>query len=239
MSFYDLRDALAEPGCAVCHLTRRASEEFVDSLLWESVNDPDARDRIREARGFCPSHAWALAGESASLGSVIISHDLLKNVLRILEAAKFQERRWLSLRSLRGNRESLSAKEAAAATTRLVTELTPQAQCPVCAHVQEMEDIYLSNLVEHFLGPDGLMAAYEASEGLCLPHFRGAMSRADNKALFEVLIEAQRRIWEKLADQLEEIIRKSDYRFRDEAIGQERGAGLRVIAALVGARPRK
>jgi hypothetical protein len=36
---------------------------------------------------------------------------------------------------------------------------------------------------------------------------------------------------------LDEIIRKSDYRYQDEARGEETGACLRAITALVGARP--
>jgi hypothetical protein len=40
-----------------------------------------------------------------------------------------------------------------------------------------------------------------------------------------------------LVDHLDEFIRKSDYRFRDEAWGEERDAWLRAIAALVGTQP--
>jgi hypothetical protein len=43
--------------------------------------------------------------------------------------------------------------------------------------------------------------------------------------------------WERLVAQLSESIRKSDYRHLDEVWGDEAGAWLRGIAALVGARP--
>jgi hypothetical protein len=55
--------------------------------------------------------------------------------------------------------------------------------------------------------------------------------------LYTGATKAQRAIWERLVGQLSESIRKSDYRFQGEAWGEESGAWLRAIAALVGARP--
>jgi len=47
-------------------------------------------------------------------------------------------------------------------------------------------------------------------------------------------VSVQRVIWERLTDQLSEIIRKSDYRFLDEPWGEEGDAWLRAIAVLAG-----
>jgi hypothetical protein len=58
MSFYDLSNALPQPGCAVCRLKAAATQRYLDSMLWESVNDPGLRHDIRQARGFCHEHAW-------------------------------------------------------------------------------------------------------------------------------------------------------------------------------------
>jgi hypothetical protein len=99
-----------------------------------------------------------------------------------------------------------------------------------------MEGIYLSTLLEHLLGEDGLLIAYQSSDGLCLPHFRQALSRVRDETVFEALVTAQRAIWERLVGHLSETIRKSDYRFQGEPRGEESGAWLRAIAALVGAR---
>jgi hypothetical protein len=128
MSFYDLRDALSEPGCPICRLKARAAERYLDGLLWESVNDPGVRAQVRR-----------------------------------------------------------------------------------------------------------LLSIYEASEGLCLPHFRQALRCVRDEAVFQSLVNAQRAIWRRLANQLAEAIRKSDARFRDEPAGDESGAWLRGIAALSGA----
>ncbi len=231
--FYDLRDALAEPECAICRLTAGAADQYLESLLWESVNDPEVRHDIRQARGFCHEHSWRLARQRASLGATIITNDVLRDVLRIMENAHFQAPPILSLRR---TQEARDPKQPAAATADVVARLTPQQPCPVCVEAEKMECIYLSTLIENLLGEEGLLDAFESSDGLCLPHFRQALTQVREEAIFGALVNAQRAIWERLAGQLSEIIRKADYRFQDEAPGEERGASLRAIAALAGTR---
>lgn len=233
MSFFDLRDALAQPGCAVCRLKDESVDRFLDSLLWESVNDPGVRHDIRQARGFCHDHAWKLARNGASVGVAIITRDVLQHLLRTLESARFQV---LSPLSRRWTQEVLDRKQPTAATADLVAQLAAQAACPACTQAEIMEDVYLGTLLEHLLGEDGLLIAYEASEGLCLLHFRQALTRVRDETLFEALVSAQRVIWGRLVAQLSEAIRKSDARFRGEPRGEESGASLRAIAALVGPR---
>jgi hypothetical protein len=235
MSFYDLRDALGQPGCAICRLKAQAVEQYLDGLLWESVNDPGLRANIRQARGFCHVHAWGLVRNGASVGVAIIMQDVLQTLLKTLEGAQFQELPPLSLRRVQ---ERLDPGQPAAATAELIAQLNPQAPCPACAQVEKMESIYLHTLVEHLLGEGDLIAAYAASDGLCLPHFRQALSRVRDEAVFEALVDAQRSIWERLVGHLAEIIRKSDDRFRHEPHGEELGGALRAIAALSGPRPR-
>jgi hypothetical protein len=48
MSYYDLRDALAQPGCPVCRLKADAVKHHLDGLLWESVNDVGVRHACRD-----------------------------------------------------------------------------------------------------------------------------------------------------------------------------------------------
>ncbi len=233
MSFYDMRDALAQADCAVCRLKAKAGDQYLDSLLWESVNDPGVREVIRLALGFCHEHAWELARHRASIGVTIIMNDVLGNVLDVMEDARFQAP---SVLSLRRTQEALDPRQPASATADVVTQLTPQLRCPVCIQVEKMEDIYLRTLIESLLGEDGLLDVFESSDGLCLPHFRQTLTRVRDKAVFEALVNAQRAIWEQLTDQLREIIRKSDYRYQNEPRGEESGASLRAIAALSGAR---
>jgi hypothetical protein len=232
-SFYDLRDALAHSDCVICNLSAEATDQFLESLLWESVNDPEVRDKIRQARGFCSDHSWRLARHRESLGATIIMNDVLRDTLRVMEDAHFQEPPLLSLRRTQA---ALHPKQPAAATADLVAQLSARQRCPACVEAEKMESVFLSTLTENLLGEDGLLADFESSNGLCLPHFRQALTRVRDEAIFEALVEVQRTIWERLVGQLSEIIRKADYRFQNESPGKESGASLRAIAALVGAR---
>jgi hypothetical protein len=229
MGFYDLRDALAQPSCPVCRLKADAVDRSIDILLWENVNDSGARQNIRQARGFCHQHAWQLIRGGASSGSVIIMRDVLQNVLRILENARLEPVVPVPF---------FRRTQPAAATAELVAELSPQVPCPVCAQAETAESALITTLVEGLPGENGLLQAYQASEGLCLPHLRQALSTARDPAVSAALVETQCAIWEKLEGHLSEIIRKLDYRFREEPRGEETGAAARAVAALSGWRDR-
>jgi hypothetical protein len=232
--YYELREALGEPGCALCRLEAVAAERFLDGLLYSQVNDPDLRDRLRRARGFCPDHTWQLVRPGASLGIAIVANDVLSALLKVLEGAQYDALPRLSVRRVQ---EALDPEQPAAATAGLVAELGPQAACPACQHVATMRQIYLDTLVEQLLGADGLLPRLEASDGLCLAHLRAALARVGDRVVFAALLEAQRAIWQRLTADLREFIRKTDYRFRDEPRGSEGDAWLRGIAALGGSRP--
>jgi hypothetical protein len=241
MGFYNVRDALAQPGCAICRLKTGAARWFLDGLLWECVNDPGMRRDIRQARGFCHEHAWDLVHNGASLGVAIIMRDVLENVLATAEDIQLVPRpawRWrlrrIAQRILRRREEASAAPPVS--TANLVARLQPEAKCPACIASETMERIYLDALVENLLGDDGLLALYQSSEGLCLPHFRRALSRVHDEAVCEALVQAQRAIWEQMVGHLSEIIRKNDYRFRGEPMGEEVGGALRAIASLSGPR---
>jgi hypothetical protein len=234
MSFFELRDALAEPGCALCRLKNHSADRFLDTLLWESVNDPARRREIRRARGFCHEHGWALVRATASVGVAIIARDVLQSLLETMENAAFRATHPLSLRRVQ---EAVGSRRPSAATAEVVASLEPEAPCPACVWAGRMEDIYLDTLLRNLTNEDGLQADYEASDGLCLPHFRQALARVRKEAAYDALMSAQRAAWERLVAQLGESIRKSDYHHLDEAWGEEAGAWLRGVAALVGARP--
>jgi hypothetical protein len=169
-----------------------------------------------------------------SLGVAILLRDVLRRTRADLERATFRAPALLSVRRVQ---EALDARQPSAATAELVARLEPQAPCPACVWAEKMEDIYVEGLLKHLLGEGGLLAAYESSDGLCLPHLRQALARVRDERACEALVAAQRAIWERLVGDLSEFIRKNDHRFHDEPWGEERDAWLRAVAALAGARP--
>lgn len=232
-SYYDVHDALTLPGCPLCRLIAEFTDQYLDRLIYENVNDPGLRRKIRQARGFCKEHAWGLARRGAALGVSIIMHDVLKEVLKAMNEGRFQALPTISLTRVQ---EALNPKKPRSATTKFVSKLSPQATCPVCVRAREMEEAYYNAFLDNLLGEDGLLPLYSASDGLCLPHFWQVLKRVDREATFKALVNAQRDIWAGLEEQLNEAIRKSDYRFSGEPLGEEGKAWLRALAVVAGER---
>lgn len=73
-TYFTLLEAFGKRGCPVCRLMEEYSLSYLDSLLYEQVNDVGIRRKLRGARGFCNWHAWQARRIAASaLGVSIIA----------------------------------------------------------------------------------------------------------------------------------------------------------------------
>ena len=233
--YHNLRQALAEPGCPICRMRTKAADGFVESLLYEGVTDPDRRQTLRESKAYCFEHAWSLERTGASLGTAIIAQDLYQRAAAAVDDARFEPGGRVSLKHLLDRLRGTSSDRA---NPRLSSHLGPQRDCPACVWSDKMEGLYLEDLIKYLVGQDGLLAEFQASDGLCLPHFRRALGLVRDAQVFEAMAQAQVTIWERLIDDLGEFVRKHDHRFGDERIEPREGdAWLRAISSLVGAKP--
>lgn len=222
-AYYELLEALSQEGCPICRLGRHVAERYLDGLLYENVNDPGVREGLRTAHGFCRRHAWALtAVRGCSLGVAILYRDVLHTVLGELARAGGEEKR------SRGWSLTASPEKGGG-------RLAPQAPCPACVQQEEMERIYLQELLRRQDDPR-LWSAFATSGGLCLPHLRLALRQVEDDRQRLELLNTQRAIWERLQHDLDEFIRKNDYRFRHEGFGAEADSWLRALAAISGNR---
>jgi hypothetical protein len=212
--YHELLDALAGEGCAICRLARKASDSYLNALLYEGVVDVDLRQKLRDARGPCAVHAWRMANRRAAvLGVAIVYRDVVNTLAKALEAPE--------KRSLLAARDPFARRLAA-------TE-----PCPACRLEHEAIRRAVKTLLKH-LGDGAVAASYAAGGGLCLPHFTAALDQA-NEAAARTLAEWQAAAYRRLRDELDELIRKHDYRFRGEPITErEAVAWTRAVAALVG-----
>lgn len=246
--FYaEIREALGQAGCPVCRLLSRDAERYLDSVLWELVNDPGVRDELNRARGYCPQHGWLLVRAGAALGVAILTRGVVRTLLDEMAANPAGD----APRSVLGGmfRRSESSEPPAAlgdlpraqpgrSTSRLVEALSPQAPCPVCVRLEPREQDYLRTLAVYLDPPGGLGEVYGASGGLCLDHFRQALPLAAAARTVETLVAAQQMVWERLYGELDEFVRKNDPRFRGEPFGEERDSWRRALEAVSGPPPR-
>lgn len=220
--YHNLQAALAQPGCPVCRLAQQAVHDYLKSVLYESVNDIKTRDRLRAAQGFCRRHAWLLPGFRDPLAIAIIYRDVANQAGKDLAAAA-AEAGGVSVLRLRGSR---AGKDAA-------HRLAPHRSCPACAIAESSEKMTLTVLLLHLASAE-LQSAYTASAGLCLPHLRQGLGLANSDEEVRALAALQQQVYDRLIGELDEFIRKHDYRFRHEEMGRERDAPRRAIAATVG-----
>lgn len=79
MPFFHVLDAARQPGCVLCRLISTRTRRYIESALYESVNDTGFRDGWRAARGFCHRHSWMLAEGEDGLGTAILYEDIINH----------------------------------------------------------------------------------------------------------------------------------------------------------------
>ncbi|MCS6843608.1 MAG: DUF6062 family protein [Caldilineales bacterium] len=214
---FELQEALRGGGCALCWLSHRAGYRYLDSFSYESVNDPGLRNRLQASHGLCRQHAWALAGmRGSSLGVAIVYRD----VLGVLEQAVQGSGKSGGLLALfKGSEEGTSLP-------------SPSQPCPACEAEAEATQRYLAVLL-NALDRAEVAQAFVAAGGLCYGHLRQAFDAAAPQQ-WQRLRASQLAVYEGLRNELQEFIRKNDYRFRDEGFGAEGDSWRRAVAAVVG-----
>ena len=211
--YSDLLEACARPGCPLCRVSLAFVRSYLESTMYERVNDEGVRAALRDARGYCNVHAWMLTeGYGVVLGTAIIQRDVLNAVLEATDVPRLR----------RGARQY--AQE-------VLRRLRPTAECPACAHRRTMEDIAIQTLLKYLDDPQ-LAAALDKTDGLCLPHFSRALELVEDSGHLRRLLDFQRQALKGLCDELSELIRKHDYRFADEGFGEEGSSWLRATGIV-------
>lgn len=223
-SSYDLLDAFKQEGCPICSLTLHSVAHYMESMNYDSVGDQVFRSQLKEALGFCNTHAHQWLRTAFLLGTAEIYQDILRILVESLQ------KRTVHSDDLANRLGSLLHLEE---TGGDATIIHPTASCPACAHVARTESMLVKTLSEQLSDPS-FRAVYEASSGLCIPHLRMAFAISPSETS-ETLRAHALHVEENMLAQLGEIIRKHDYRFRDEPVGDERGAAERAVQHVAGA----
>lgn len=227
---FNILDACREPGCPVCRLEQEAVVRYLDGQFYESVNNPDFRDRLRASLGFCREHAWLAVDQHLgdALGFAIIYHDVVGAALERLEknVPPPSTRQWAAL--LRRVPEQVGAL-----VQKAVFAFTPKKRCPACQQLDEATHNLIAALVEG-LGSAEMAEALRGSDGLCLPHLRQALQEVKDLPECELLISIHKEKLENLHAELAELIHKHDYRFLKKGFGKEGNSWRHTIAMMVG-----
>jgi hypothetical protein len=209
---FEVREALVQAGCPVCRLAVRSVGRWLTSVAYEQINDIELRNELRAARGFCNVHAHRWLREVRSvLGTAIVYQDLLTAALRELDGENVPRGpRWRAILGAQGGEVR---------------------DCPACRVQTEAEERFVTALLASVAADPHLL---DGSEGMCLGHTRAAQRRGGPGA--ERVVQQTRAAIQLLLDDLGEVIRKEDYRFRHEPrTDDERAAPSRAVARAAGA----
>lgn len=220
MDFFaqDLYAAMDRPGCPICQRVAADEWHYFINFVRYSLNDPEFRDRLLKARGFCSRHGWTflqVLEEEFDRGgpAALLYRHLIKVELEKIARVR-RPRHWAKL-PLR------------------TTALAPSLPCPACDDLGSSE----SRQVLFFLyemGKAYFTEAYRASEGLCGQHLLTALGQSKSKATSETLISHWADKLRALGGELEEFLRKLDHRYAHEPKGEEQTSWIRAVEAFVG-----
>lgn len=193
-------------------------ERWLRTFLAEYVNDPAAREMLRRAQGFCSVHTGGLSNIGEALAISILYADL----------ARLTRERW--------QQTSQPSHTSFLRRLRAGSHLTqpPDAPCPACIQQQEADRRYVRALaagLNHPTAQTTVWNALETDAGLCVPHVAQIVTASDSPVAARVLQLESAKL-AALQAELEEIVRKNDYRFRGEAWGEERNAWKRALDKL-------
>ena len=213
---FEVRDALLEAGCPVCRLAQRSVARLLRSIAYEQVNDLALRKQLRTAGGFCNAHAhqW-LRDARSTLGTALIYRDVITTALRELQPSLAQDgQRGGLLRGLFG----------------MVDRASVEAACPACQAQFEAEARYVQALVT--VATDESQAL-QGSTPACRRHTAAAARLGGPGA--QAVLRHTRETMQALVEELDEVIRKEDYRFRHEPRTEgERSAPARAVSWAAG-----
>ncbi len=227
LSYHEFVEAFPLPGCAICNLLSRDAARYLESLLYEYVNEPDTHAVFRAARGLCNEHAWQLTGHKGYVVSMaILYRAALDEVLKTIANVPARPASKAGMGRLLGGN--------APGDSELANALEPAASCPVCKMLAETERRYLQAFVG-YLSDESFVDAFRRSEGVCLPHLRAILRHIHDPADLGSFLDVQRAIWERLHGELGTFIDQHDHKKRG-VIGSERDSHVRAIRGLAGER---
>ncbi len=201
--------------CPFCSLAAKSSHKYLDALLYEKVNDGGVRKELKKAHGFCKKHAKELVSLGGALGIGIIYREQLKNFMELLSAVRVS----------RVDNEKL-LKE--------ISRWSNHSKCPACEFERNAIERYVDTFI-YFLDDGDMRKAFESSNGVCVEHFTLVLSRIEDAERRDYFVGVEVEKLRHLYNNVEEFIRKQDYRFKNEPVTRdEADSWIRVVRIMTG-----
>jgi hypothetical protein len=211
--------ASTQEGCPLCRLAQESTLRYLDVWKYDLFTDVEVREELRRSQGFCHDHTWQLVRMGATLQLAQAYRDILSDSAEQLQASA-----------------EVPPPQSSGLLRRFFETKRERLPCPACSHQEQTETRLVHTLRKALLDP-AFYQQFAASQGLCLNHFRLAceLKLPDTPGEWLPLLrKAQLACLQRLDAQLSELIRKHDYRFKDEAKGPEMVSWKRAAGLVAG-----
>lgn len=223
-----LRQSVREADDAQCSLCRLLEDEERARLHWlayQGLADAGLRRRLKESRGFCPRHVRLLtavvADETRNLSAIA-------QVMRELSAADAEVLAGARLGRGRRGRASVG---------RLLAALQPTAACPACEAAAEAAARKTATFAAALAEPAFRELYTQSAGALCRPHLLAVLARVADHDAAGALVEKHAAGLQRDIEDLDELLRKTDYRSAAEPKGAEQQSPLRSVLRFIGTWP--
>lgn len=212
-SFTELLDAFKKDGCPICNLNYSNIDSYFSSILYESVNDPGVRKKLRDSLGYCRDHSVQFIGfiESSCnrFGASIIIADITAEIIKELDRLS-----------------KLSLKDLKKATGS-------NYKCPACIYMRSHEHIYYSEITNN-LESDDFLSKFLKSDGLCQAHILELIKIIKNPHTRNKIIENQKLKLSMLIKDMNEFVKKHSGQSSQKISSDEGNAFKKAIKKISG-----
>jgi hypothetical protein len=207
-------------------------QRAMDSWQYEGFTDAENREDVVHSRGFCPLHTWQLAQLGIPFQLGVVYRDVLSEMLTSLDRGE----NGAGGENARRKRPALSQWWRKWRRKMVVTNgEAAYADCPFC-HIRAKVEGRLITILLELLRSQEMQALLSHSTGLCLPHFAQARALAgeSDPAILRALVQCQQSCLQGVLGEVEELVRKHDYRFEGEPRGNEMTSWRRAAELCAG-----
>lgn len=222
-------DALKDPGiCPFCKMYKTLDENALNFIMGPAYMDEDVRDKTNEA-GFCQSHLNKMFEMQNRLGTALLIHTHLKQLLKNVTIPNLNESAGLF-------------KKAESATSRMAALMEQQQnRCFLCEKVDDTFQRYVDTFFYMWTREAELPSLVKSLPSFCMPHFgmliaksESALNKKHLESFLEIVIPLQQKALSKLDEDLDWFVQKFDYRNADAPWKDSQDAIERSIVLLKG-----
>lgn len=228
-----LQAAFGHEGCPVCQVLLASMQQVMDAWQYEGFTDVQHRHEVITTRGFCPLHTWQLAQLNTAFQLGIIYRDILADVLPALQL----ERDTAMQHNILGNNLPAWRRWLKGAHQQAEADYAQPAfqACSFCQSRDRMEHRLIETLVEQMRVED-MRIGLRLSTGLCLLHFSQAheLAAAHSDEALRTLLNCQTTCLQRVYDEVQELVRKHEYRASHESPGEEMTSWRRAAELCAG-----